>query len=135
MATLFIYNMHLIKNASVYAPEEIGVKDVLIGGGKILKIGDELPVEHAYDITVIDGTGKVLMPGLIDAHVHILGGGGEGGQGPAGGTLRRPAHPGAAGPAPDAHRGGGTAARPALRLHGAAAQSGGGAEPLLPGPQ
>ena len=72
-------NMHLIKNASVYAPEEIGVKDVLIGGGKILKIGDELPVEHAYDITVIDGTGKVLMPGLIDAHVHILGGGGEGG--------------------------------------------------------
>ena len=32
--------MHLIKNASVYAPEEIGVKDVLIGGGKILKIGD-----------------------------------------------------------------------------------------------
>ncbi|CVI65168.1 Isoaspartyl dipeptidase [Clostridiales bacterium CHKCI001] len=71
--------MHLIKNAYVYAPEKMGVKDVLIGGGKILKIGEDLPVEYAYDITVIDGTGKILMPGLIDGHVHILGGGGEGG--------------------------------------------------------
>lgn len=71
--------MHLIKNAHVYTPEDIGVKDVLIGGGKVLKIADELPVEDAYGVTVIDGKGKILIPGLIDAHVHILGGGGEGG--------------------------------------------------------
>lgn len=71
--------MYLIQNIRVYAPEELGVKDVLIGGGKILKIGEGLPVEKAYGITVLDGKGKVLMPGLIDAHVHILGGGGEGG--------------------------------------------------------
>ena len=45
----------------------------------ILKIAEKLPVECAYDVEVIDGTGKLLMPGLIDAHVHILGGGGEGG--------------------------------------------------------
>lgn len=71
--------MYLIKNAKVYAPEELGILDVLIGGDKILKIEKDLPVESAYDVQVIDGTGKILFPGLIDNHVHILGGGGEGG--------------------------------------------------------
>jgi beta-aspartyl-dipeptidase (metallo-type) len=73
--------MYLIKNAKVYAPEELGIQDVLIGGGKILKIAKDLPEVDAYDVKVIDGTGKVMFPGLIDAHVHILGGGGEGGAG------------------------------------------------------
>lgn len=71
--------MYIIKQAHVYAPEDLGVLDVLVGGGKILKMGMELPVEEAYGVEVLDGTGKTLMPGLIDAHVHILGGGGEGG--------------------------------------------------------
>ena len=71
--------MILIKNSHLYGPEDMGIRDVLIGGGKILRIAENLPEEEAYGITVIDGTGKVLMPGLIDAHVHILGGGGEGG--------------------------------------------------------
>lgn len=71
--------MYLIKGAHIYAPEDMGVKDVLIGGGKILKIAEELPVEAAYDVEVIDGRDRILIPGLIDAHVHILGGGGEGG--------------------------------------------------------
>lgn len=71
--------MYIIKQAHVYAPEDLGVLDVLVGGGKILKMGTELPVEEAYGVEVLDGTGKMLMPGLIDAHVHILGGGGEGG--------------------------------------------------------
>ena len=71
--------MYLIKNVKIYAPECLGIQDVLIGGGKILKIAQNLPTEAAYDVEVIDGTGKVLFPGLIDAHVHILGGGGEGG--------------------------------------------------------
>lgn len=71
--------MYLIKNVDIYAPEPLGRKDVLIAADKILKIADELPVEEAYDVTVIDGSDKILMPGLIDPHVHILGGGGEGG--------------------------------------------------------
>lgn len=71
--------MYLIKNAVVYAPQYMGKKDVLIGGGKILKIDTELPDVAAYGVEVIDGSGKLLMPGLIDSHVHILGGGGEGG--------------------------------------------------------
>lgn len=71
--------MYLIKNVKIYAPEYLGISDVLMGGGKILKIAKDLPTERAYDVKEIDGTGKLLFPGLIDAHVHILGGGGEGG--------------------------------------------------------
>lgn len=71
--------MYLIKNAVVYAPQYMGKKDVLIGGEKILRIAAELPDVAAYGVEVIDGSGKLLMPGLIDSHVHILGGGGEGG--------------------------------------------------------
>lgn len=71
--------MYLIKNADVYAPEYLGKQDVLLGGGKVLKIAENLPAESAYGVETVDGTGKVLIPGLIDCHVHILGGGGEGG--------------------------------------------------------
>jgi len=72
-------NLILIRNAHLYSPEDLGIRDVLIGGGKILKIGSNLPVQEAYGIEVIEAEGMILMPGLIDAHVHILGGGGEGG--------------------------------------------------------
>lgn len=71
--------MYLIRHAHIYAPEDLGVQDVLVGGEQILKIGRELPVEAAYGVEVIEGEGKYLIPGLIDGHVHILGGGGEGG--------------------------------------------------------
>ena len=71
--------MYLIKHAHVFAPEDLGIMDVLLGGNRILKIAPELPVEEAYGVEVIEGKGKALFPGLIDGHVHILGGGGEGG--------------------------------------------------------
>lgn len=71
--------MYLIKNAEVYAPEGLGRKDVLIGGGKILKLADELPEMPEYGVVCVDGSDRILIPGMIDAHVHILGGGGEGG--------------------------------------------------------
>lgn len=71
--------MYLIRNIHVYTPEDTGIKDVLLAGDKIIKIADNLPEVREYGVTVIDGTGKYLVPGFIDAHVHILGGGGEGG--------------------------------------------------------
>ena len=70
--------LKLIKGVSIYAPEYLGVQDVLIADSRILKIAKEIPTEDAYDIEVLDGKGKLLFPGLIDSHVHILGGGGEG---------------------------------------------------------
>lgn len=44
--------------------------DILIERGKIKEIGQNLPVGNA---TVINGAGKTLLPGLIDAHVHVHG--------------------------------------------------------------
>ncbi|MDD6442384.1 MAG: beta-aspartyl-peptidase [bacterium] len=69
--------MLLIKNAEVYTPEYIGKKDILICNEKIECISDEIrevPFEHE----ILDGTGMILTPGLIDQHVHVTGGGGEG---------------------------------------------------------
>lgn len=69
----------LIKNATLYAPELSGKKDVLIAGGEICQIGEFLEVGDRLDSEVIDAKGKYLVPGFIDAHQHIIGGGGEGG--------------------------------------------------------
>ena len=68
--------MLLVKNAKVYAPEYLGVKDILIAGGRIERIADHLPEYEGCE--VIDGTGKIVTPGIIDRHVHVTGGGGEG---------------------------------------------------------
>lgn len=71
----------LIKNAEVYAPEHLGVKDVLLIDNKIAAIDNNIFIEqnNYLKVTEIDASGKKLVPGFIDSHVHILGGGGEGG--------------------------------------------------------
>jgi len=71
----------IIKNAKVYTPEYLGKKDVLLAGDKIACISDNISLGNinGLDISIIDGENKILTPGFIDAHVHILGGGGEGG--------------------------------------------------------
>lgn len=69
--------MLLIKNIEVYSPEYIGKKDVLIVNEKITLIKETIE-RFSEKIKIIDGKDKVLIPGLIDNHVHITGGGGEG---------------------------------------------------------
>jgi beta-aspartyl-dipeptidase (metallo-type) len=68
----------LIKNADVYAPEPGGRCDLLIGGGKILRMEPDIRISRKY-CDVIDARNLKVLPGFIDAHVHIMGGGGEGG--------------------------------------------------------
>lgn len=68
----------LIKHADVYAPEHLGPKDLFLAGGKIVAMADELTIDLP-DLEVIDATGYVVTPGLIDQHIHVTGGGGEGG--------------------------------------------------------
>ena len=66
--------MFLIKNANIVGE---GLKNILVASDKIEKIfeGDSnYPVDEVYD-----AEGKTLIPGLIDQHIHITGGGGEGG--------------------------------------------------------
>jgi beta-aspartyl-dipeptidase (metallo-type) len=71
----------IIKNIKVYTPDYVGIKDVLILAGKIGAIEDNIDItgNERVSIEIIDGVDKILVPGFIDSHVHILGGGGEGG--------------------------------------------------------
>ena len=60
----------LLKNAHVVDPsvELDGVVDVLIDGDKIAEVGENLAAEGAE---VRDLSGKYLVPGLVDMHVHL----------------------------------------------------------------
>ena len=69
----------LLKNAHVIAPEDLGVKDILVAGEKIAMIGKGLSLPAVYDCEVVDCEGNYVVPGFIDSHVHLIGGGGEGG--------------------------------------------------------
>jgi beta-aspartyl-dipeptidase (metallo-type) len=70
----------LIKGGRLFDPEEKGIKDVLIAGSIVLSIGDDICTGFdEEEIEVIDAKGKYIIPGFIDQHVHITGGGGEAG--------------------------------------------------------
>jgi len=73
--------MILIKNIKVFQPDYLGIKDILISGEKIVAVEDEIDIRSLKNIgiIIIDGSGKKAVPGLIDAHAHIAGAGGEGG--------------------------------------------------------
>jgi beta-aspartyl-dipeptidase (metallo-type) len=74
----------LIRGAEVYAPEALGRQDVLLAGERVLKIGDitqEQVAALGVGYEVVDATGLVLTPGLVDSHQHPIGGGGEQGFG------------------------------------------------------
>ncbi len=69
----------LMKNAHIYAPEDLGIKDMLLWEDRIIKIGENLSVPGGYEGMEFDRSGKIVIPGIVDTHVHITGGGGEGG--------------------------------------------------------
>jgi len=71
--------MLLFKKCDVYAPESLGKKDVLVAGSKIISIEDEINLSDSSFLQIINCDGLKLIPGLVDAHVHIAGAGGEGG--------------------------------------------------------
>jgi beta-aspartyl-dipeptidase (metallo-type) len=72
----------LLRNADLYAPEPRGTQHLLVGGGRILWIGNDafdLPVPLRSISRIVDLAGSRTIPGLIDGHVHVTGGGGEAG--------------------------------------------------------
>ncbi len=70
--------MILIKNAELYSPEYRGKQDILIAGEKIVMISSSIDLDLP-SLTIIDAEGEMVHPGLIDGHVHAIGGGGEAG--------------------------------------------------------
>ncbi|HHY15292.1 MAG TPA: beta-aspartyl-peptidase [Firmicutes bacterium] len=68
----------IVENVHIYQPADWGRGDVAICGTKIIDVGSELhrcyPTAQKYA-----GDGLLAFPGYIDQHVHVTGGGGEGG--------------------------------------------------------
>ena len=69
----------LLKHAEVYAPAPLGRVDVLVGAGRILAVGRALEPPRGVEVSEVDLAGARVVPGLVDAHVHVTGGGGESG--------------------------------------------------------
>lgn len=68
----------------MYTPDNIGGKAVLVGGGKILGIFEPDVPEVNMLIgsglcNTVNASGMSVVPGLVDIHVHVTGGGGESG--------------------------------------------------------
>lgn len=61
-------NITLIKNINVVNEGKIFISDVLIENGIIHKIGQ---LETNLNAEIIDGSGKYLLPGIIDGQVHF----------------------------------------------------------------
>lgn len=73
--------MLLLRGGDVFSPQPLGRQDLLLGGGRILALDQRIepPREYFPRLEVLDLTGRTVIPGLIDQHCHLAGGGGEGG--------------------------------------------------------
>jgi dihydropyrimidinase len=58
----------IIKNGTIITPSESYVADILVKDGKIATIGTDFPEAGA---DVVDASGKLVLPGAIDAHTHL----------------------------------------------------------------
>ncbi|MBR6292138.1 MAG: dihydroorotase [Bacteroidales bacterium] len=65
----------LIHNATIVNEGRIFVGSVLIDGDKIAKVSEKNDRSEYSDCSVIDATGMILLPGVIDTHVHFRDGG------------------------------------------------------------
>ncbi len=72
--------IQLLLNADLYAPEACGHRSLAVAGGTVVRVGKgrpDLPAELIAGEWDLEG--RRLLPGLIDGHVHVTGGGGEAG--------------------------------------------------------
>lgn len=70
----------LIKNTDLYAPEHLGRRDILMIGEQVALVAPEISGGvPGLETEVIDAAGGKVIPGYVDQHVHIIGGGGESG--------------------------------------------------------
>ena len=58
----------IIRNGNVVLKNSVEKKDILLQGGKIVKIAEHIPADGSEEI---DASDKHVFPGLIDMHVHL----------------------------------------------------------------
>lgn len=74
--------MELLLDADVYAPESVGRRNLLVGGGRVLWMGGDRPrLDAGLGVVETSVEGRRLVPGFVDGHAHVTGGGGESGYG------------------------------------------------------
>jgi beta-aspartyl-dipeptidase (metallo-type) len=72
--------LRLLLNADLYAPDARGLQHLLVAGERVVWIGSERPeLPRALGVEVTDLEGRRAIPGLVDLHLHLTGGGGEAG--------------------------------------------------------
>jgi beta-aspartyl-dipeptidase (metallo-type) len=70
----------LLKNGEIYSPDYVGIADLLILNGQIAAIERGIDINcTGLEVEVRNLRGMRLVPGFIDNHDHIIGGGGEAG--------------------------------------------------------
>ncbi|HEX7125423.1 MAG TPA: beta-aspartyl-peptidase [Thermodesulfobacteriota bacterium] len=69
----------LLRVKEVHTPDPSGHREVFVANGRIVALGDDLPVPPGLPVEVVELAGGIAVPGFIDQHVHVTGGGGEGG--------------------------------------------------------
>jgi beta-aspartyl-dipeptidase (metallo-type) len=70
----------LLRNAELYDPAPRGRRHLLVAGETVLWVGRDVPaLDRALEVAELDLGGRRVIPGLIDGHVHLTGGGGEAG--------------------------------------------------------
>lgn len=70
MASTLIHNVRIFDGEYIISPNGY----ILFSDGLILDVGPETPSPLPKADIVIDGEGKTILPGFIDAHVHVYGG-------------------------------------------------------------
>jgi beta-aspartyl-dipeptidase (metallo-type) len=71
-----VTELTVVRNARVYAPDDLGIRDVLVAGERVVEIGERLDL-GGLRAKEIDAEGHSVVPGLVDGHLHIIGGGGN----------------------------------------------------------
>ncbi len=72
--------IELLRNAELYDPLPRGRRDLLVAGKTVVWVGTDLPaLDRRLGVRETDLGGRRVIPGLIDGHVHLTGGGGEAG--------------------------------------------------------
>ncbi|MCL7941759.1 beta-aspartyl-peptidase [Halomonas sp. ATCH28] len=71
----------LLRVGRLFAPEPLEATDLLIADGRIAALGRDLVIPEGWPVRLIEAPELTAVPAFIDQHVHVTGGGGEGGCG------------------------------------------------------